>query len=77
MNEKRREKIRGVILNLDKSLDCLKEVKDDEELSYDSLPESFQGSERGERMFEAIDNLCVAIDDIDEAKDLLKVIIKK
>jgi hypothetical protein len=50
MNKDRRNRIANIISDLD---DILSEEQD----AYDNLPESFQQSERGEKMQEAIDYL--------------------
>ena len=47
---------------LTEAWDNLEEIKDEEQDAYDNLPESFQESDRGEAMTEAIENLENAMD---------------
>ena len=58
MNNKRRTELQKVI-------DSLQNVLDDEQSAYDNMPESIQESERGETMETGLDSL-------NEAKDLLE-----
>ena len=57
MNAERRKKLKDVIDNLNTALSVIEEVKDEEQDSYDNLPESIQDGERGGQMQENIDNL--------------------
>lgn len=45
----------------------LESLKGEEEEYLENMPESFQGSERGERASEAIDNMDSALSALDEA----------
>lgn len=54
MNKERRRDIRKSITFLDEAREALEIVKDDEEESFENLPEGIQCSERGEKMEEAI-----------------------
>ena len=68
MNNKRRAEVKRIMENLkddvysllDSARDELKTVRDDEQESYDNLPESLQYSEKGDDMERCID----AIEDI-------------
>lgn len=57
MNKERREELLEVIQSLDDAIDKLNEIRDDEQDAFDSLPEGFQYSSRGEAMQEAVDIL--------------------
>lgn len=76
MNKVRRGEIKKVIVLLNESLSKLNSVKNEEEFAYDSLPENFQDSERGELMQENIEALEEASDKIDEAKYLIEEAIE-
>lgn len=47
----------------------LEEIKDEEQEAYDNMPESLQESERGQAMYQAVENLESAIDSLSEALD--------
>lgn len=73
MNKARRDSLKlalGKIETLTAYIEEIKEdlqgVLDEEEEAYDNLPESIQGSERGEQMQEYIEALEEAIDSLDE-----------
>ena len=55
MNKKRRKEIEDVRKSLRKVYEELEELKDEEQEAFDNLPESFQESEKGERMQEYIE----------------------
>ena len=61
MNKARRGRIEKVANLLEELRGELESVKDEEQSAYINMPESLQGSERGESMQDAID----ALDDID------------
>jgi hypothetical protein len=68
MNAKRRDQIRKAIEVLSQARIELEVIRDAEQEAYDALPESFQGSERGEKMEEAIgalENACSSLDDME------------
>lgn len=81
MNDKRRRQLKSLIKQLEKisgKLEQLKndaeeiqsaivELRDEEQYAFDNLPESIQGTERGERMEGAVDKL----DDADSGMDQL------
>ena len=54
MNNTRRKILDELVEHLEEIKARLEEVRQDEEESYDNLPESFQEGFRGERMQEAI-----------------------
>ena len=79
MNKNRRNEIDYIqadILNILGMLDEIKSqverVLDDEQNSYDNLPECFQDGERGETMQTAIENLENAVDYVQDCIDALE-----
>ena len=60
---------------IDRLMDDIEEVQNEEQEAYDNMPENLQESERGEAMQEAIDNLDSAWSSLEEAKDTLEEII--
>ena len=72
MNKDVREEIQELIEQLDAIKTRVEELRDDEDNKYSNLPDSLQGSEKGEKMQEAIDNLDSASGSIEEAMDFLQ-----
>lgn len=77
MNNSRRKQIRDVAKkiaaayetfssSLQESLSELQDITSDEQDALDNLPESLQYSERGEAMQEAIDNLEIACQSLED-----------
>lgn len=67
MNKDRRKRIEDIQSKLSGLQSQLEEIRDEEEGAFDSLPESFQGGEKGEKMLEAIERLesaCSSFEDI-------------
>ena len=60
MNNKRRKAIADVISKITNIKDKLQEILDDEQFSYDSIPENLLGSERATVSEEAISTLAKA-----------------
>ena len=54
MNKFRRKELAKVVSLMEQARDLLEMVRDDEQDAFDNMPESFQGSERGETMEEYI-----------------------
>lgn len=50
MNKMRRRQIANAIKLIEQAAEILEQVMDDEQEAFDNLPESLQGSERGEAM---------------------------
>lgn len=73
MNKLRRKQIAEAIILIEKAMDILEKVKDDEQEAFDNLPESLQGSERGETMEEYIYTLETFLDELDtcELQDIV------
>lgn len=66
MNKDRRQRLRKAIDQLETVQTDLDDIKSEEELAYDNLPESIQLSERGDEMQEAIETLDGALDAIQD-----------
>ena len=64
MNRTRREKIDGLIEQLDVLKSDIESLTDDEQTAYDNLPETIQTGNRGELMMSAIDNLESAVSSV-------------
>lgn len=76
MNAQRRKSIQEVIDQLTDLQSTVENLKDEEQEAYDNLPENLQGSERGEAMSEAADNLDSAYNSIDEVLEYLNAAIE-
>ena len=75
MNAVRRKSLSQAVDLIDQALYAIECVKDEEQESFDNMPEGFQGSERGERMEEIIDTLESVIDYLeDQNGELLDII---
>lgn len=73
MNKIRRKQIEKAIELIEQARDILECVKDDEQEAFDNMPESLQGSERGEVMEEYIYTIETFLDclDTDELQDIV------
>lgn len=74
MNKERRLGLREIIEELSELRDRLDEVKDDEQAAYENLPDSLQGSERGQAMEEAVQNIEECVDSIEAALGPLEAV---
>lgn len=75
MNKERRKRLSDIRAKIEELQDLLEEVRTEEQDALDNLPESLQGSERGQAMEDAVQNiddaigwLGTALDDIEEAE---------
>lgn len=73
MNKQRRTKINEALVLIDRAREILEEVRDEEQESFDNLPEGLQEGERGEQMQENIDALEEFLDNLVSANKLLIV----
>ena len=71
MNKNRRKAIAEVRDILESATSNLEVIRDEEQESFDNLPEGIQESERGEKMSECIEYLEEAIENLGEAIDNL------
>ena len=69
MNKQRRARLSEAHSLLGKAVSIVERAKDEEQDSFDNLPENLQISERGEAMEEAIDELQMTIDSINDAME--------
>lgn len=72
MNNARRKEIREAISLIQEAVDILTNVREDEEMAYENLPEGIQMSERGDAMQEWIDTLTEAEDGLQDVIDNLE-----
>ena len=79
MNEARKKEVKAIIRKLMVLRDHLENIKDEEQESFDNLPDGFKESERGRvreaEVEEAVDALDEALDAFDELADQLDEII--
>lgn len=73
MNKQRRNRIAEALELISQARGILEEVKDEEQESYENLPESLQYGERGEQMQENVDSLEEFIGTL-ESSDRLRII---
>lgn len=76
MNKGRRAELKSIAGKLEKLKEEIEFTRMDEETSFENLPESLQESERGEAMQEAMDDMVDAMDNIEEAINILTKLIK-
>lgn len=69
MNKQRRIRLKEANSYLDRAMQIVSSVKDEEQDSLDNLPENLQGSERCTIMEDAIDALEDAIGNIEQASE--------
>lgn len=65
MNNNRRKRITDITDKVKDLLGELAAIEEEEREAFDNLPESFQYSEKGERMEEAADTLQTFIDNVE------------
>jgi len=71
MNEKRRKAIRAVYSVLEQAINDLETIRDEEQESYDNLPEGLQQSDRGMSAEQAVSELEDALSNLESARDSL------
>ena len=72
MNKERRKELEKVEALISEARNLLEEVRDGEEDALCNLPESFQMSERGEKMEDAISSMNDVLDALEEAEGSLE-----
>jgi hypothetical protein len=75
MNKLRRKAIEDIQYELGGIFEQLEALRDEEQMAYDNMPEGLQESERGEKMYEAIEGLESATQGILEICDSLSEVI--
>ena len=73
MNEKRRVQLRNALTMMSSAASIIDAVCDKEQDCLDNYPENLQGTERFERMEDAVESLNDALEKIDEAKEFVSV----
>lgn len=74
MNKDRLKQINEIIKNIDNISGEIENVLDEEQFSFDNMPENLQSSSNGERSEDAIGNLEEAHEKIQEVKESLECI---
>lgn len=74
MNKQRRKQILDIRNQLEQNINELQSVLDEEQYSYDNMPENLQFSMRGEEMEDAITTMEEAIESIQSALESLEEI---
>ena len=72
MNKQRRKTINDISNGIRTLQTQIDNLKDEEQDYYDNMPETLQGSDRGESAEEAIDNLQSAYDSLEDAINSLE-----
>lgn len=67
MNKIRRKRLFEANILMRRSLDIIENIRDDEESTFNNMPENLQGSERGYNMENNVDVLEEAIDYLNDA----------
>lgn len=74
MNKTRRNDIYNVITRIEMAKNALQALLDEEQDSFDNMPENLQGSMRGMESEESIDTMSEAIESLEEAIETLNMI---
>lgn len=72
MNADRRKELSILSEAVDDVISQLNDIVSDEQEYYDNMPESLQGSERGEMSNDAIQAMESAVSNLEDAKGLLE-----
>ena len=72
MNRKRRKKIDAIIDALHQAMTSIEEIIEEEQESFDNLPETIQEGDQGAIMEEAINSLETARDELEPVLDYLE-----
>ncbi len=67
MNAARRKSLDAIFAMIEEAKSQLETLRDEEQETYDNLPESFQNGEKGEKAQTAIDAMESAISNIEDA----------
>lgn len=74
MNKKRRERLGTAFDKVSDAKKILEEVKDEEQNSYDNLPDSFRDGDRGQEMQDYMEMLEEAFNYLDDAASVIEQI---
>jgi hypothetical protein len=72
LNKARRARLATILETSEELSAALQEVTEAEEAAYENLPESIQGSDRGERASGTIEILNEALELFEQAKDCIQ-----
>ncbi|MCM1440687.1 MAG: hypothetical protein NC131_16030 [Roseburia sp.] len=75
MNKQRRNDLRTVYAKIRDAKDDLASLTREEQMSLDAIPDNLQGSERAEKMEDAIDAMDNATDALQEALSYLDEVV--
>lgn len=65
MNAERRKKLTDAIAYINRAVQIIEDVRDDEQDSFDNLPESLQSGDRGMLMEECIQGMDEVLEELD------------
>ena len=77
MNKARRKWLEDTINKLEEQKTELESIGEEEQETYDNMPESLQDSEKGQTMYENIDSLETAASDLDDIIANLQEILER
>lgn len=60
LNKSRRKKVTEIINLVDQARDILDKIIDEENKAYENLPENFRYSDRGDEIYNNVDDMCEA-----------------
>ena len=72
MNNQRRQYLKNIRISIAEIMADIEAVRDEEQNSYDSLTEGWKDSERGQAMLDAIENMELAFETLEEAQGYLE-----
>lgn len=77
MNKDRRKRLQEICDILEEQQAALEEIRDEEQESFDNLPESLQCTERGQALEESAGDLDSACSDLESLRDTLVEILER
>lgn len=77
MNKERRERLQAIIGQLEDQKAAIEEVRDDEEMAYENIPENLNNTDRATQMYENMDDLDTAANDLDDIIYNLQEILER
>lgn len=77
MNKDRRKRLQEVRDALEGQLATLEEILDEEQESYDNYPESLQESERGQALYQNVESLESAYNDLESLMEGIQEVLER
>lgn len=77
MNKDRRKRLQEVRDALEGQLATLEEIRDEEQESYDNYPESLQESERGQALYQNVESLESAYNDLESLMEGIQEVLER